>query len=112
MIGEFFTALLKKITAVLVWVGELFKQIFKDLWEVVIDLWCWPFDQIMKLVKSLITSLDLSGIEGYVNAAGALPGEIVNILSLLGVGTCIAIITAAIGIRLLLQLIPFVSLGS
>ena len=63
------------------------------------------------MVKA-ISAIDLSGIQPHLSAAGGLPGEILNIMSLLGVGTCVSIIAAAIGIRLVLQLIPFTRLGS
>ena len=107
-----FTMLFSKIAAVVAWFGKLFIQVFKDLWEIVLDAWTWPFEQIMKIIVSAVSAIDLSGIESYVNAAGALPAEIMNVLSLLGIGTITSIIVAAITIRMVLQLIPFVRLGS
>jgi len=107
-----FTMLLAKIAAVVKWVGDLFVKVFVALWDFIRDAACWPFEQVMKIVVKAVQSIDLSGIEAYTSQAGALPGEIVNILGLLGAGTCIGIIVAAIAIRLILQLIPFTRLGS
>ncbi|MGJ7556085.1 DUF2523 family protein [Variovorax sp. RB3P1] len=107
-----FTMLFAKIAAVLVWVGQLFVKCWVAVWDLVRDAACWPFEQVMKIAVAAVSSIDLSGIQPYANAAGSLPGEIVNIMALLGVGTCCAIIAAAIAIRLLLQVIPFTRLGS
>lgn len=107
-----FTMLLAKIAAVIEWVGALFVKIFIALWDFIRDAACWPFEQVMKIAVKAVKAIDLSGIEAYTSQAGTLPGEIVNILGLLGAGTCIAIIVAAIAIRLVLQLIPFTRLGS
>ncbi|MGJ7569631.1 DUF2523 family protein [Variovorax sp. RB2P76] len=107
-----FTMLFAKIAAVLVWVGQLFVKCWVAVWDLVRDAACWPFEQVMKIVVNAVGAIDLSGIQPYTSMAGDLPGEIVNIMSLLGVGTCCAIIAAAIAIRLILQLIPFTRLGS
>lgn len=104
--------LLAKIAAALRWIGELFVKVFTALWDLVRDAVCWPFEQVLTIAAEAVEAIDLSAIESYAQQAGSLPGEILNILSLLHMGTCIAIITAAIGIRLVLQLIPFTRLGS
>lgn len=104
--------LFAKIAAVLVWIGQLFVKCWIAVWDFVRDAACWPFEQVMKIVLKAVQGIDLSGIQPYANQAGSLPGEIVNILGLLGAGTCISIIVAAIAIRLVLQLIPFTRLGS
>lgn len=107
-----FTFLLAKIVAALVWIGQLFVKVFTALWDMVRDAACWPFEQVLKIAVSALSSLNLSGLDSFASIAGTLPGEIINILALLGVGTCVSIIVAAIGIRLILQLIPFTRLGS
>lgn len=107
-----FTMLFAKISAVLVWVVELYQKCWLAAWDILRDAACWPFEQVMKITVSAVGAIDLSGIEGYAAQAGALPGEILNIMSLVGAGTCIGIITAAIGVRVILQLIPFTRLGS
>ncbi|MDP9973676.1 hypothetical protein J2W39_004935 [Variovorax paradoxus] len=107
-----FTMLLAKIAAVLVWIGQLFVKCWVAVWDLVRDAACWPFEQVMKIAVKAVSAIDLSGIQPYTSMAGGLPGEIVNIMGLLGIGTCCAIIAAAIAIRLILQLIPFTRLGS
>jgi len=107
-----FTLLLAKIVALAVWLGELAVAVFVALWGWIRDAACWPFEQVMKIALKAVGALDLSGLESYASAAGNLPGEILNILQLVGAGTCIGIIVAAITVRLLLQLIPFTRLGS
>ena len=66
----------------------------------------------MDIVVSAIDGLPLDTISTNSTAWGSLPGEVLNIMGLLGVGTAVTIISAAIGIRLVLQLIPFTRLGS
>lgn len=107
-----FTMLLAKIVAALVWIGQLFVAVFVALWDLVRDAACWPFEQVMQVAVSAVEAIDLSGIQPYLGAAGGLPAEILNIMGLLHVGTCVGIIAAAIGIRIVLQLIPFTRLGS
>lgn len=107
-----FTLLLAKIVAALKWIGDLFVAVFVALWDFIRDAACWPFEQAMKIAVSALSALDLSALNGYASMAGNLPAEIINILGLLGVGTCVSIIVAAIGVRLVLQLIPFTRLGS
>lgn len=107
-----FTMLFAKIVAVLVWFADLFVSIFVAVWDVCKDAFSWCFEQLLDVAISGITALDLSGLDSYAQAGGSLPAALLNILALLGVGTAISIITAAIGIRIVLQLIPFTRLGS
>lgn len=107
-----FTLLLAKIAAVISWFSALFVAVFVAGWDFIKDAFSWLFEQVLKVSISAISAIDVSGLNGYISAAGTLPAEILNILGLLGVGTAISIISAAIGIRLVLQLIPFVRLGS
>ena len=110
--AAFFTMLLAKIAAAVEWFGRLFVAVFEALWDLLRDALTWPFEQIMDVAVSAVQALDLSGLTGLAQGWGSLPGDVINILALLGVGEAAAIILAAIGIRLVLQLIPFVRLGS
>lgn len=107
-----FTILFAKIAAVVKWFGQLYVAVFEAAWDFVRDAACWPFEQLMDIVVSAIQAIDMTGLSSQVGAWGSLPSEIANILGLLGIGTASAIIVAAIGVRLVLQLIPFVRLGS
>ena len=111
--GEAFSLIISKIVGFADWIGSLFVAVFVAIWDVVKDAFSWLFDQVLSVAVSAITAIDVSGLS---NAAlggwSALPGELLNILVLCGVGAAIKIISAAILIRLGLQLIPFVRLGS
>lgn len=107
-----FSMLLAKIAQVVEWFGKLFVAVFEAVWHVVTDVVCWALDGILGVAVSMAYAVDVSGFAGSLNAWGALPGEVLNVLGLLGAGEAIAIILSAIGIRLVLQLIPFTRLGS
>lgn len=112
-IGRFFSNLLAKLVGAVEWIGKLFVQVFIDLWEIVTDLAVWAFDAALGVAVAAIAALDVSGVQSAVGGAWAsLPGEVLNILGLIGLHYCLGIIGAAILIRLTLQLIPFTRLGS
>jgi ABC-type transporter Mla MlaB component len=108
--GGFFSALLAKLAGMLGWIGELFVAVFTAAWDMLTDVVCWVFEQCMTVVVSAISGIDTSSLSS--TAWGSLPTDVVNVMQLVGVGTAVGIIGAAIGIRLLLQLIPFTRLGS
>lgn len=110
--GAFFSAIIAKIVGFSVWIGKLFVALFVAAWDFVRDAMCWPFEQILDIVKTAIESINVSGMTANINAWGSLPAEVSNILGLLGAGTAVTIISSAIGVRLVLQLIPFTRLGS
>lgn len=109
--GSLFTLLFSKIAAVVQWFADLAVAVFVAGWDFITDGFAWAFEQILKVAVSALTVIDFSALANY-TAGATLPASILNILALLGVGTAIAIIVAAITIRLGLQLIPFVRLGS
>jgi len=112
MVGAFFSMLFAKIAAVVGWVGRLFVAVFTALWDMGSDLLSWLFEQCLKIAIAAVQSVDVSALISYQGQWGALPADVLNVMSLLGVGTAVTIISSAIGIRLVLQLIPFVRLGS
>lgn len=107
-----FTALFAKLSAIIGWIGDLAKGIFTAAVDMLRDVAAWVFDQLLSIVVSAVQAIDTSALSSASTSWGSLPADVSNILSLLGVGTAITIISAAIGIRLVLQLIPFVRLGS
>ena len=110
--GELFSLLFAKVAAVVKWFSDLFVAVFVALYAMFKDLISWAFDSIMDLLVSAVQSVDVSSLTPYLSGAGNLPAQLLDILALLGVGTAISIIAAAILIRLGLQLIPFTRLGS
>ena len=104
-IGEWIEKLLK-------WFSDLFVAIFAAAWDMLGDVFCWVLEGLLGIAVSAANSLDVSALEGYANGTGDMPAEIINIMQLAGLGTASQIVVAAIGIRLLLQIIPFTRLGS
>ncbi len=107
-----FSMLLAKIAALAGWFGKLYVAVFKAVWDVVTDMVCWTLDGVLSVAVSMVSTVQTGGIEASLGAWGSIPGEVLNVLGLLGAGEAVAIITTAIGVRLILQLIPFVRLGS
>lgn len=103
---------LGKIVAALVWIGELAIEAFRSLWWVVTDLVCWAFDGFLGIAVSATSVLDLSGLTAYTSSWGSLPAQVLEVLAAIGLVPAMGIIVSAIGIRLVLQLIPFTRLGS
>ena len=92
---------------------DLMYRMVLTVYDAFKDLLLWAFDEFMGLsifildgVGDLFSSLDVTQ---YVEA---LPVETKGILALTGIGDASSMIVAAIIIRLILQLIPFVRLGS
>lgn len=87
-------------------------QLFLDAWEFVTDSFVWVFDQVLGVVQTAIEAVDVSGVNGYSSTWTALPGQVLEVTSALGLGQALGVVGAAITIRLGLQLIPFTRLGS
>jgi len=91
---------------------DVVKDVFVSAWLLLKDFFYWIFETVINLAVTAASALDTSAISGHLSAFGSIPAEVLNICGLLGMGTCMSIIAAAIVIRLVLQLIPFVRLGS
>lgn len=67
----------------------------------------WIFDGFLTVVTSIINALDLSalGFEAFGEWAN-LPPEMIYIINQFGLPQCCTIIVSAIGVRMLLNLIP------
>ena len=104
--------ILAKFAAVVAWIGKLFVAIFVAAWDFITDAFVWVFDSVLGVAVSALGAVDVSGMSSAGQWWGSLPGEVMNMLGLVGFGTAMGIIVAAIGIRLVLQLIPFTRLGS
>ena len=111
-IGRFFSDLLKTITDAVQWIASMVTQVFVDLWEFATDLPVWIFEALLDIAGGAIEALDLSGLTQYTSAWGGLPAEMLNVLGLIGLGEALGIIAVAALIRLTMQVIPFVRLGS
>jgi len=102
----------QRLVDIIQWFSDIFVAIFKSLWDMIKDAFCWILEQLLGIVTSALNSLDVSGLSNYATSWSGLPSEILNVMGLLGFGTAAGIITAAVVIRFILQLIPFVRWGS
>lgn len=105
-------ALIKYFEKVLKWFGDIFVAIFEAAWDMLNDVFCWLLEGLLGIAVTAANSLDVSQLESYTAFSSDMPAEIVNVMQLAGLGTASQIVVAAIGIRLLLQIIPFTRLGS
>lgn len=92
--------------------GKVLKAVFMAAWDFLQDAFSWVLDQLLGIAVSAANALDLSALQGHANDWSIMPAEIVNVMQLSGLAVAIPIVVAAIGIRLVLQLIPFTRLGS
>lgn len=99
------------LVKVVEWFWDLLKDCIEAFWDFCVDVICYLFDKTLQVAVDLAGSLDVSSLN-IPAAWTALPADVLNILGLCGFGQCMGIIAGAIMIRLTLQLIPFVRLGS
>ncbi len=110
-IGRFFTSLLKLITDWAKWLLDVIIQIFVDLFELLTDVIYGVIHSILLFAVSMLSTLpapsyDLSSL------ISGLPAEMLNVAGLIGAGEALGIIIAALMVRFVLQMIPFVRWGS
>lgn len=113
--GAMVTAILAKFVALASWVGSLAVAVFAAAWLFGTDLVCWVFESFLKLTQTILNGLPGTDAFAALNPAqyiNAAPSELVNMIGLMRIGEGLAMILAAIGIKLALQLIPFTRLGS
>ena len=77
-----FNWLKQRIVDVIKWFADIFIAIFKALWDLVTDLFSWVFDQLMGLVVSALSAIDLGGLNNY-NPQTGFTSEMLNIMGLL-----------------------------
>lgn len=104
--------ILQKITDVVTFIGNLFKSVFVAIWAVIQDAFCLVIDVLSGAVSAAVSSLPVSTVESWSSYWAAVPSTVVQIAVACGIVPAFGIIAVALGIRLVLQLIPFVRLGS
>lgn len=105
------------ITRFVNWIGDLFVSIFKAAWDFLTDVFVWLFENLFKLVADVIggvnDTLDIAGLAAQVASLwNQIPPSVLQVLSAIGIGSALGIVVLGILIRMALQLIPFVRLGS
>lgn len=105
------------ITDAVEWLGKVFIEAFKALWNLITDACIWVIESLLvlgaKLLNGLADSFDLanmtSTMQGYWSMV---PPDAVQVMQAIGVPTALAIVVSGILIRFGMQLIPFIRLGS
>lgn len=103
-----------KIDAVIDWFFELIPRLIDALVLMYKDMFLWCLEQLLSLAKGVLDGI--TGFDDIIAQAATIwagvPPEVMTVVQAIGLGTALTIITGAIMIRLVLQLIPFVRLGS
>lgn len=99
------------------WLGKVFLEVFSALWDMITDAFVWLLESIFKLVAEIITgvadSFALTDLKTFItNLWSQVPFEVISVAQAIGVPSAFGIVVSGIMIRLALQLIPFVRLGS
>lgn len=85
---------------------------FNTMFDMFKDLLYWTVDVLMGFAAGIANTLGEGLDFNPAQYFSAIPSDVQNILGLIGLGEALAMITTSIVIRMLLQLIPFVRLGS
>lgn len=95
------------------WVLVQLKSFLLTLWDILTDILLMVVDLFMSVglyaLEGMSEALQLINITNYING---MPTEVLGIVNAIGLGEAIGMIMAAGTARLLMQLIPFVRLGS
>lgn len=95
------------------WLLALIKNLFDSFVLMLKDLGAWTLDIIFDVVEAAMTGLDAllpdNPFQGWWNS---LPPEVNGMANALGLPEALGLIVAALVVRFLLQLIPFVRWGS
>lgn len=95
------------------WLWKLLKACFKALLNFLSDFLSYIVEKVMDFVISLLNNIPgLDSLTQLSNYYSSLPSEILSMMTLIGIPEATEIIIIAIGIRIILQLIPFTRLGS
>ncbi|MGF1863503.1 DUF2523 family protein [Photobacterium profundum] len=81
------------------------KDMLSDLIISIVAVFLSFIDSALDSVMSLLSPIDF---QQYIN----LPSNVVGVLAMIGIPQCLGIIAVALSVRLTMQLIPFVRLGS
>jgi hypothetical protein len=95
------------------WFFNLLAALFEALGNLIEDTLSYVFEEFLKLSIYLLSNIPgVEQISDFAQYYSQLPAEVLNIMGLIGISTATEIIISAIGIRLILQIIPFTRLGS
>lgn len=105
--------LLGWLNTFLAWVLTQIEAIFGGVWDLLSDFFIFVLDKLFDLVLYIIggMSWDFGGFSP-VTYWNQLPADLINTLNLIGVPIALGMIVTALGIRFVIQMIPFVRWGS
>ena len=113
-IKSFFTFISNFITGLWDELKDFFMTALVTMQDMIKDVFFWVFETLMDFGIYVLNSV--SGILEFDFNPGqyitALPPEVVEIIGVIRLGECMAIIVGAIVIKVTLQMIPFTRLGS
>lgn len=109
-IFQFFSSLLVKIANFAAWLLQVVLRIFKDLWNMVTDVFCWLVDELLAIAVGAISVIDVPFDPQTYYAM--IPPDVVNMLGVIGITQALTMIVASLVIRFILQTIPLVRWGS
>ncbi len=92
---------------------DFFYRLLLSIFDYLKDFFWWMLDMLFGVAISILESIDF-GAQALnpVNYIDAIPAETKYYMGLCGFNECISIIVIALGIRFVIQLIPFVRWGS
>lgn len=94
------------------WLSVLLFAVLTAAGRMLKDLFFWILDNVLEFVVAILESLEFDfSLFNPAQYIGGMPADVVNVIGLIRVPEAIAIILAAIGIKVILQLIPFTRLG-
>lgn len=94
-------------------ITNFFYKLFLTLLTALKDLFFWALETLFNAVTHLLSGIsDLFSQMDVSSYMTAIPSQVAWVFIQVGLPNALVIISSAIGIRLILQLIPFVRLGS
>lgn len=91
---------------------ELFESLVLTILDMFKDFFYWIAETVMGLGYTLLAGISGTPEFSLAQYFTSLPVETRNVIALIGLPECVILIFIAIALRLTLQLIPFVRLGS
>lgn len=89
------------------------KSLLLTLLDLLKDAMYFLLEMLLEVVQAILNGMgSLFDAINFAQYISAIPPDVSNIMGLIGLGQAMTMIVAAISIRVVLQLIPFVRLGS
>jgi hypothetical protein len=100
------------------WFLSVIQAVFATVVLVIQDTVCWILDQVLGLVVFIINgvtsgwNLSNYSLSAYISSISGVSPELLSLAAAIGFNDGLTIVLAALVIRFLLQIIPFVRFGS